>query len=141
VGNSDVHLDGQLGTPQLVVFAGELSTAAILAAIEGGRSWIAGSSAVQLSLQVSAAGRSAAIGERLETGGEPTLVTVTVSGVRSGTVGLHTDHGTVCTQELPAGGAGTVEWRTSGDPPAFVRVEVRHPGGHAAALTNPVILT
>ena len=33
-----------------------------------------------------------------------------------------------------------VEWRTSADESAFVRIEVRHPGGHMAALTNPVIL-
>ena len=46
--------------------AQELSTAAILAAIRGGRSWIAGPAAVQLSLQVSAAGRGAGIGGRPE---------------------------------------------------------------------------
>lgn len=140
VGNSDVHLDGQLGTPQLAVFADELSTPAILAAIKAGRSWIAGSGAVELSVRVSAAGRSAGIGERLETGGEPVFVRVTVRGVPSGMVSLHADHGTVGTRELPAAGAGTVEWRTSGGRPAFVRVEVRHPGGQAAALANPVIL-
>jgi hypothetical protein len=140
VGNSDVHLDGQLGTPQMVVLAEELSTAAILAAIRAGRSWIAGSAAVQLSLQVSTPARSAGMGERLEAGGAPALVEVTVGGVPSGMVWLHTDRGTVHRQQLPADGRGTVEWRTSGRPPAFVRVEVRHPGGHAAALTNPVIL-
>jgi len=36
---------------------------------------------------------------------------------------------------------GTVEWRTSRDESEFVRIEVRHPAGHMAALTNPIILT
>jgi hypothetical protein len=43
-------------------------------------------------------------------------------------------------ESLPNDGSGTVEWRTSAEESAFVRIEVRHPGGHMAALANPVIL-
>ena len=86
-------------------------------------------------------GRSAGIGERLETRGEPAVVRAVVGGVPSGTISFHTDHGTVHRESLAGDGPGAVEWRTSAEESAFVRVEVRHPGNHAAALTNPVILT
>ncbi|WP_222849255.1 hypothetical protein [Trebonia kvetii] len=64
-----------------------------------------------------------------------------IGGVPSGTVSFHTDRGTVQRESLPGGSPSIVEWRTSAKESAFVRVEVRHIGGHAAALTNPVILT
>jgi hypothetical protein len=41
---------------------------------------------------------------------------------------------------LPGNGPGTVRWRTSAAEPVFVRVEVRRPDGHMAALSNPIIL-
>ncbi|MFJ6572105.1 hypothetical protein ACIQNU_32345 [Streptomyces sp. NPDC091292] len=37
-GNSDTHLEGQIGIPHTVVFAEELSTEAVLAGIRAGRS-------------------------------------------------------------------------------------------------------
>jgi hypothetical protein len=140
IGNSDTHLDGQIAIPHTVVLADELSTTAILAGIKAGNSWIAESAVVNLSLEVCAGDRSAGIGEQLETRGEPAVVQATVSGVPSGTVSFHTDRGTVHSESLPAGGLGTVEWRTSADESAFVRAEVRHADLHMAALTNPVIL-
>jgi len=123
------------------VLAEELSTGAILAGIRAGQSWIAGSAAVELSVQVSAADRSAGIGEQLETCGEPAVVRVEAGGMPSGTVSFHTDRGTVHRESLPGDGPGAVQWHTSSGESAFVRIEVRHPGRHAAALTNPVILT
>jgi hypothetical protein len=42
---------------------------------------------------------------------------------------------------LPVTGSGTVEWRTSAEESAFIRVEIRRPGGHMAALSNPIILS
>lgn len=42
---------------------------------------------------------------------------------------------------LPNDGTGIVQWRTSRDESAFVRVEVRHPSGHMGALANPIILS
>lgn len=141
IGNSDTHLAGQIGTPHSVVLAEELGSDAILAGIRAGRSWIAESAAIELSLQVSAGGRGAGIGQRLETGDGPALVRAGVRGVPSGTVSFHTDRGKVHRELLPGDGLGAVEWRTSAEESAFVRVEVRHPGGHMAALSNPIILT
>ncbi|MCM2415749.1 CehA/McbA family metallohydrolase [Streptomyces sp. RKAG290] len=141
VGNSDAHLAKQLGVPHTVVLADELSTDGILDGIRAGRSWIAGSAAVDLSFTVSAAGRSAGIGGRLETGDEPALARVVVRGAPSGSVSFHTERGNVHQESLPGSGPGTVEWHGNAVDSAFVRIEVRHPDGHMAALTNPVVLT
>jgi hypothetical protein len=141
IGNSDTHLDGQIAIPHTVVLADELSTTAVLAGIRAGNSWIAGSAAVDLSLEVLALDRTAGIGGQLETCGEPAVVRVTVSGVPSGVVSLHTDRGAVHRASLPPKGPGTVEWRTSAEESAFVRAEVRHSGQQMAALTNPIILS
>jgi hypothetical protein len=138
IGGSDVHLAGQLGTPQSVVLADRLGADALLAGIRAGHSWIAESAEVRLSFTVSAGDRSAGIGDRLPTGGEPATTQVTVEGVLAGIVSFHTDRGRVHRESLPS--TGTVEWRTSGEESAFVRVEVRHPSGQMAALTNPIIL-
>ena len=141
IGNSDTHLDGQIGVPHTVVLAEELSTDAVLAAVRAGRSWIAGSTAVDLTVEAAAGDRRAGIGGWLTTRGAPAVVRVDVRGVPCGTVSFHTDRGEMHAEPLPTGGSGVVEWRTSAVDAAFVRIEVRHPGGHMAALTNPVVLT
>jgi PHP-associated len=141
MGNSDAHLAGQIGTPQTVVLAEELSTDAVLAGIRAGRSWIAESAAIELTLEVSAGNRSAGVGEQLQTGGMPTAIRVGVRGVPSGTLSFHTDRGKVHREPLPSDKSGTVVWHTSAAESAFVRIAVRHPEEHMAALTNPVILT
>nr|WP_279591782.1 CehA/McbA family metallohydrolase [Streptomyces sp. 846.5] len=141
MGNSDTHLEDQIGVPQTVVLADELSTEAILAGLRAGRSWIAASAAVELSFTVSAGGQSAVIGDRLKTGGESAVVRVDVRGVPSGTVSLHTEKGKAHHAPLAATGSGSVEWHTSEDESAFVRVEVRDVDGRMAALSNPILLS
>ncbi|MGP3938622.1 CehA/McbA family metallohydrolase [Streptomyces sp. 6N106] len=61
MGNSDTHLEGQIGIPHTVVFAEELSTEAILAGIRAGRSWIAESADVDVSFTANADGRVAGV--------------------------------------------------------------------------------
>jgi hypothetical protein len=141
IGNSDTHLDGQIAIPHTVVLADELSTSAVLAGIRAGHSWIAGSTAIDLSLHARAGERSAGIGDQLDTFGKPAVIQSVVSGVPSGTVSFHTDRGTVHRETLPGDGPGTIEWRTSAEESAFVRIEVRQPGQQMTALTNPVILS
>jgi predicted metal-dependent phosphoesterase TrpH len=152
IGNSDVHLAGQLGTPHTVVRADELSTTAVLAALRAGRSWIAESHDVDLSFTMTAGNHRAEIGERLstaavgeaacETTGDAADALVAVHhGPPHGIVSLHTDVGEVYRQALPATGSGAVTWRTRACESRFVRVEVRHPDGAMAALTNPILLT
>jgi hypothetical protein len=140
VGNSDTHLAGQIGVPHTVVRADEFTVDALLAGIAAGHSWVAGSGGVDLSLTVSAGGRRAGIGDRLDTAGATVTVRVEVRGVPSGMVGIHTDRGTAYHAPLSADGAGSGRWQTTAPESAFVRVEVRHPDGQLAALTNPVVL-
>jgi hypothetical protein len=140
MGNSDTHLEGQIGIPHTVVFAKELSTKAILAGIRAGRSWIAESAGVDLSFTAHVGGRVVGVGERLGTHGELVEVRVTVRGVPSAIVSFHTDRGEAHRASVPGDGAGEVQWHTTARESAFVRVDVRHPNGHVAALTNPVIL-
>jgi hypothetical protein len=142
IGNSDTHIEGQIGIPHTVVAAAELTPAAILDGIRAGRSWIAESAAVELALTVTAAdGRSAGIGEQLDTQGESAVVRVLVRGVPGGTVTLYTEKGAAHRVSLPATGSDDVRWETSAAEAGFVRVEVRHPGGRMAALSNPIILS
>ncbi|XVU29153.1 CehA/McbA family metallohydrolase [Actinoplanes sp. CA-054009] len=131
IGNSDVHLKDQIGTPQTVVRLDELTTEAVLAGIRSGHCWIAESASVGLSLTATAGDRRAEIGDRLYTDGQPVVVSAEISGVPAAVVTLHTDHG-----EASKGAT----WRTSADEAAFVRVEVRHPDGRMAALSNPIFL-
>jgi hypothetical protein len=135
VGNSDTHFTGQLGTPQTIVFAEELSGAAILAGLRSGRCWVAESPSVQLGVIAQAADRTAGIGQVLRSDGAPVEVRVDLQGVPDATVTLHTDRGRVHES------AGPLTWQTTAMESAFVRVEVRHQGGGLAALSNPVILT
>ncbi|SBT40381.1 CehA/McbA family metallohydrolase [Micromonospora auratinigra] len=140
MGNSDAHLAGQLGVPHTVVRADELSVAALLDGIRAGRSWIAGSAAVDLTVTATAGAATAQIGDRLDTAGGPAEVYVAVRGVPSGAVSLHTDRGTAHRETLSPDGSGEVRWRTTAAEVDFVRVEVRHPSGQMAALTNPIVL-
>jgi hypothetical protein len=159
VGNSDAHSPGNVvGLPQNVVLADNLSRDAILAALAAGRTWIAESSSVDLTLTATGpGGRSAGIGERLAADrGDEITVKIDVSGVPNGTVRLLTDEGQMLQSTLPASGSGTVTWITKAEIAAFVRAEVRHPmadgsaGGTSmgpslsfgamAALTNPIWL-
>jgi hypothetical protein len=141
MGNSDTHLADQIGIPQTVVLADELSTDAILAGIRAGRSWIAESADVELSLQAFAGELTAGIGDSLPTLGKQVMVLAEIRDVPSGIVSFHTDQGMVHRESLPTAGSGAVEWVTTAAQSAFVRIEVRHPDGHMAALTNPVLLT
>ena len=86
---------GQLATPQTVVWADQLTSAAILGGLRQGRSWIAASSTVHLGVTAQADGRTAGVGEVLSSDGEPIGVRVEVKGVPDATVALHTDRGRV----------------------------------------------
>ncbi|WP_405860388.1 CehA/McbA family metallohydrolase [Streptomyces sp. NBC_01515] len=140
MGNSDAHLSGQIGVPHTVVRAEELSTDAVLAGIRAGRSWIAESAAVELSFTVSGGAQRVGIGGQLEHRDEPAVARVRVTGVPSGVVSFHTGRGKTYVASLPGTGVGEVEWHVDAMDSAFVRVEVRHPGGGMAALSNPIIL-
>jgi hypothetical protein len=148
VGNSDAHREPQvIGLPQTIVRARGLDRRSILDGVRSGRSWLAESAGVQLSLDCSAGGRTAGIGERLTAApGAAVEVALTVSGAPGASVRLVTDEGAIVTRPLPADGAGTVGWTTTPQNSAYVRAEVRRPDpaagplGTMVAMTNPVFL-
>nr|WP_240529860.1 CehA/McbA family metallohydrolase [Streptomyces mangrovisoli] len=159
MGNSDAHSEPQvIGLPHNVVRADDLSTDAIMDGIRAGHSYLAESSAVQLTFTATGNGRQAGIGEKLTVPADaPVDVRLDVKGVPNGTVRFLTDEGQMHQESLDAGGEGSVVWRTTASLAAYVRAEVRHlmangsPGqgntmgdallfGSMAALTNPIFL-
>ncbi len=141
IGNSDTHLEGQIGIPHTVVLADEFSADAILAGLRAGRSWIVESRAVEFSFTISTGQQGATIGERLASGDEPVAARVEVRGVPAGIVTFVTQEGPVYRASLSDAGSGTVAWHTSAEATTFIRIEVRDRNGHMAALSNPIILT
>lgn len=141
VGFSDAHLPGQLSTPHTVVAAEARTPSALLAGLRAGRSWIAESISIDLSLTVAAGASIAGIGEHLSAGRETAQVRASVRGVPGGTVSLHTEHGVVAHAALVADGPTNLTWSTRTGESAFVRAEVRHSDGRMAALTNPITLS
>lgn len=140
IGNSDTHLVGQIGIPHTVVLAEGLSSDAILAGLRAGRSWIAESSAVDLTFEASSGDHTAGIGEWLNTDGRPAEVRIGVRGVSDGTVSVHTRQGVLHLESLSSKGSDELRWMAPADDPIFVRLEVRHSDGRMAALTNPILL-
>lgn len=143
IGDSDAHFAGQLGTPQTVVHAAEFTAPALLAGLRAGRSWIAESASVELEFTATAGPHTAGVGQRLtpdDDGDAPVTVHATVVGVPGGTATLRTDRGRVHQEHLPESGPARIAWRTTAEETAFVRLEVRHPDGRMAALTNPVVI-
>lgn len=146
LGCSDAHREGQdVGLPQTVVYADDLTRRDVLAAISAGRSYLTESSKITLDLTATdERGRHAAIGGRLRTKSSAKVtVRFTAQGAPKDAVArLLTDQG-----ELVSGPAADgLEWQTTASLAAYVRGEVRHPGGSEelpgamAAMTNPVWL-
>ncbi|CAL9559638.1 hypothetical protein SUDANB1_04604 [Streptomyces sp. enrichment culture] len=150
MGSSDAHRSPDaVGSPQTVVLADDLTREAVQEGIRAGRSYVAESARVTLSLRASGGrGEHAGIGERLTVGRDaPVTVRLEVTGAPRCTVRLATDQGVVHTgAPLPVTGSGVVEWRTTPSYAAYVRAELRHEAaagplpGPLAAFTNPVFL-
>ncbi|MFG1603310.1 PHP-associated domain-containing protein [Actinoplanes sp. NPDC049265] len=116
VGDSDIHRAGQIGVAHTVVRADRCTPGAILDGLAAGRSWITDSASTELTFEARRGDHVAQIGDTLPPGdGEPEL-TVDVRGVPGARVELH---------------------RTD----AYALVEVRHPDGRMAALTNAIRLS
>ncbi|MFF5565997.1 CehA/McbA family metallohydrolase [Streptomyces sp. NPDC012623] len=149
MGGSDAHREPDaIGTPQTVVLADDLSREAVLAGLRAGRSYVAESARVSLSLTATGGrGGHAGIGERLRVAPDaPVTVRLEVTGAPGRTARFVTDQGILHTVTLPGTGTGTAEWRTTASYASYVRAEVRHAPtapplpGALAAFTNPVFL-
>ena len=150
IGDSDAHNPGQIvALPHTVVLADSLERGALLRGLKAGQSWLAESSAVELTFTASSGGQVKGIGERLAVGtGTPVQVDVVVGGVPGTTVTILDQLGGEHTDTVPASGSATVSWTTFPRYSRWVRAEVRRPSGGInttvpnamVAMTNPIFL-
>ena len=150
IGDSDAHNPDQIvALPHTVVLADSLGREDLMAGLKAGRSWLAESSAVTLSLSAAASGRTAGIGDRLPVSiGTPVMVSATVGGVPGTKVTILDQLGAEYSEIVPASGTATVTWTTYPRYSKWVRVEVRRPSGGPntsvtnamVAMTNPIFL-
>ncbi|MEO3743078.1 CehA/McbA family metallohydrolase [Plantactinospora sp. B5E13] len=141
IGNSDAHNPDQVvAKPHTVVLADSLRKEHLLAGLKAGRSWLAESSAVQLSFTASVPGRTAEIGGRLPAEiGTPVTVTAVVGGVPGTTVTILDQLGPEYSQTVPESGVATVSWTTYPRYSRWVRAEVRRPTAGSTPLTAPMV--
>ncbi|MBV8929579.1 MAG: PHP domain-containing protein [Mycobacteriaceae bacterium] len=146
VGGSDSHGPQQrVGRPQTVVHAAALSTAAVVAAVCEGRSYVAESSAVMLDVRASCGGVEAGVGETLTVPHNDSVAfDVTVRGAPDTALALITAAGRVARVAVDGSGTGRLRWTTTAAQAGFARVEVRRSQraglSSMVALSNPVWL-
>lgn len=155
VGSSDSHgFDQPVGLAQTVVNLPTLSAPALVAGVKAGRSWLAESSAVDLSFTASAGGRTVSCGERLGAGPAGVAdVRLRVSGAPGCLVQVIGPTGALAGAVTDGAGRASVTVAVPVAAAAFVRAEVRRldgqpvlnplegvPGLAMVALTNPVFL-
>jgi hypothetical protein len=145
VGGSDSHAPGErVGAPQVVVRADRLSAGAVVDGLIAGRSYLAGSADVTLTVVARHGDATAGPGEEIRT---PAEVTATVSGAAGASVLARTAAGVVATGRTDAAGQGTLCWPVFDPSARFARVEVRRPRtrtavrGAMVAMSNPIWLT
>jgi hypothetical protein len=154
VGASDSHrTDQPVGSPQTVVLADSLSVGALVRALQAGRSWLAESSDVDLSLEVTGPSGSVTCGERLRCAPTDLVeVRLRASGVPGCVASLIGPAGPVGGGRADGAGSVVVESTVPAALLRFVRAEVRRPAEvptdpatdavatAMVALTNPVFL-
>jgi hypothetical protein len=159
VGSSDSHRPDQpVGLPQTVARADDLSVGALVTAVRGGRAWIAESSAVDLSLDVTGPLATASCGDRITAGPTDTVtVRLEVRGVPGCVATLIGPLGPLASAAAASNGSVTIVQELPAAAVAFVRAEVRRPasspddiptdptndsvGTTMVAMTNPVFVT
>jgi hypothetical protein len=147
VGGSDSHGEHQqVGLPQTVVHAEELSTPAIIDGLRRGRSYLARSCGVALELTACCPSGDGVAGPgqtlRGPSDGRVT-VTAVISGAAGTDVALMTAEGSVRRATVGSDRA-RVQWELDAASARFARLEIREaqrrPLGAMVALTNPIWL-
>jgi len=147
VGGSDSHGEHQqVGLPQTVVHAEELSTPAIVDGLRCGRSYLARSCDVALELTASCPSGDGVAGPgqtlRVPSDGRVT-VTAVISGAAGTDVALITAEGRVRRATVGSDRA-RVQWELDAASARFARLEIREahrrPLGTMVAVTNPIWL-
>ena len=145
VGGSDSHSEHQqVGLPQTVVHAEELSTPAIVDGLRCGRSYLARSSGVALDLTASCGDGVAGPGQTLRVSADGRVtVTAVLSGAAGTDVALITAEGRV-RRAMVGSDRARVCWDLDAASARFARLEIREaqrrPLGAMVALTNPIWL-
>ncbi|MEU6709557.1 CehA/McbA family metallohydrolase [Streptomyces wuyuanensis] len=145
VGHSDAHAAGDVATPHTVVHSPSLSRATILDNVRRGRSYLAESSAVTLSVTARCGSRQAGPGDGLPVSFFDAVdVAARVTGAPGSILTLHTEWGLMAAAQVGADGTGQLDWRGWGKASFFARAEVRRPKpgtttlDQMVALSNPV---
>jgi hypothetical protein len=145
VGGSDSHSEHQqVGLPQTVVHAEELSTPAIVDGLRCGRSYLARSSSVALDLTASCDDGVAGPGQTLRVSADGRVtVTAVLSGAAGTDIALITAEGRV-RRAMVGSDRARVRWELDAASARFARLEIREaqrrPLGAMVALTNPIWL-
>jgi hypothetical protein len=158
VGASDSHREDQpVGAPQTVVRADDLAAGALVAGLRAGRSWVAESSAVDLSFTAVGTTGTVSCGETLHASPDE-LVTLRLraAGVPGSIGTLLGPAGPLASAPADETGVVLVEQSIPAPLPRFVRAEVRRPASSAddvptdpttdsagttmVALTNPLFV-
>ena len=155
VGNSDSHNTGQtVGKAQTVVYAETLSTSAVMDGVRRGRSWLAESSAVDLTFEATLNGATVSIGDRLPARGVDCVdVRLEVSGAPNCIAQIIGPLLPLGASLIGASGEATVTAKVPAGLAKFVRAEVRRldtapvinplegvPALTMVAMTNPIFL-
>jgi hypothetical protein len=155
VGTSDTHRPTQtVGKAQTVVYAETLSTTAIMDGVRRGRSWLAESSAVDLTFEASLRGTTVTCGERLPAKGVDLVdVRLEVSGAPNCVAQIIGPALPLGAGLIGSGGSATVTAKVPAGLAKFVRAEVRRldsavvvnplegvPALTMVAMTNPIFL-
>jgi hypothetical protein len=126
-----------------VVFAERLSAGAVVAGLTAGRSYLAESAKVTLSLVARGGEVTAGPGDEVQA---PADVAAAVTGAPGTSLVLRTARGVAATARTGADGCGAVRWHASDASARCVRVEVRRPRGRTGmrgamvAMSNPIWL-
>jgi hypothetical protein len=154
VGSSDAHKVDDVGLAQTVVHAATLSAGAVVAAVKAGRSWLAESSAIDLTFTASRGGTTVSCGETLPAGPVDLVdVRLVVSGAPACIAQVIGPAGPLAAALVDGSGAATVTAAVPAGLTSFVRAEVRRldgepvvnplegvPGLAMVAMTNPIFI-
>ena len=154
VGSSDAHNSAAVGLAQTVVNVPTLSAGAVVAAVKAGRSWLAESSAVDLTFTASLGGRTVSCGQTLAAGPADLVdVRLALTGAPACLAQVIGPAGPVAAGLTDGAGTATVTVSLPAAVAPFLRAEVRRldgepvlnplegvPGLAMVAMTNPIFL-
>lgn len=144
IGASDTHKSSgspnNLGSPQTVVYANNLSKDGVVDGIRKAKVYIAAAEGISLELSVKSGGKTVGIGEKLPAGAAADAqVQVLVRGCENAELSFVGNNGLISNRRL-SGNVQKESLSINRKSSTYIRVEVRKADGGMLALTNPVWL-